>query len=223
MDDPEDGAGDAAQAFEALRAEVAVLRRAVEGLPAAWERPPDYSLDLGRMAKGLAELSGQVEAIGRHPALMLTPEQHRRAIAQEGKELMREAVQKLDRAAQEAERERHQLATLIGTARTQDRQFVALLWVGGLMLAIGLVLSPLIAGVLPFELNTRVAALVMRDDRWGAGAALMQAASPEGWQSLIAADSLMRANQDALAACGAAAGRAGHEQACTIRVGVPAR
>jgi hypothetical protein len=36
MEQASDG-GDAAQAFEDLRAEVSVLRRAVEALPGAWE------------------------------------------------------------------------------------------------------------------------------------------------------------------------------------------
>ncbi len=49
-------ANDPTQAFEDLRAEVSVMRRAVEALPGAWEenQPPDYSPDLGRIAKGLA-------------------------------------------------------------------------------------------------------------------------------------------------------------------------
>ena len=115
---------DPAQAFEDLRAEVSVMRRAVEALPSAWEenRPPDYSPDLGRIAKGLAVVAVQLDAINKHPALTMTQEQHRQAIAQAGNGLMREAAQKLDRATQDTERERQQLAGLIGTARRQDEQ-----------------------------------------------------------------------------------------------------
>ncbi len=51
----DEGPGDAAQAFDNLRGEVAALRRAVAALPGVWaeNRPPDYSPDLGRIAKGL--------------------------------------------------------------------------------------------------------------------------------------------------------------------------
>ena len=76
--------------------------------------------DPGRIAKGLAVVAVQLDAINKHPALTMTPEQHRQAIAQAGSGLMREAAQQLDRATQDAERERQQLAGLIGTARRQN-------------------------------------------------------------------------------------------------------
>jgi hypothetical protein len=103
---------DPARAFEALRAEVGAVRRAMEALPEAWEevRPPDYSSDLGRISKSLATAATKLEAMETHPALRLTPEQHQAAVARAAEGLMRDALQKLDRAAQEAERERHQLA-----------------------------------------------------------------------------------------------------------------
>ncbi|RYG89076.1 MAG: hypothetical protein EON59_02245 [Alphaproteobacteria bacterium] len=46
-------ADDIAEAFEALRGEVSLTRRAVEGLTAARERVPDYSATLGKMAEAL--------------------------------------------------------------------------------------------------------------------------------------------------------------------------
>jgi hypothetical protein len=215
-----EGTTDPAQAFEDLRDEVSMLRRAVEALPGAWEenRPPDYSPDLGRIAKGLAGVVGQLDGIGKHPALRLTPEQHSQAVAQAGNMLMREAAQKLDRAAQDAERERARLAGLIGTVRTQDRQFQVLCWTGGIALAVGLLVSPIVAGVLPFGLNTRVAALVMQDTRWAAGAALMQAGNPENWRGVIDAANLVKANREALSVCREAAARTKTEQRCTITV-----
>ena len=67
-------------------------------------------------------MESRLAGIEMHPALRLTPEQHQQAVAQAGNVLMREAAQKLDRAAQDAERERHQLAGLIGAVRKQDEQ-----------------------------------------------------------------------------------------------------
>jgi hypothetical protein len=93
---------------------------------------------------------------------------------------MREAAQKLDRAAQDAERERHQLAGLIGTVRKQDEQRNWLLWAASGALVVGLLVSPFVAGVLPFGGDSAVAAVIMKADRWIAGIALMQAGSPDG-------------------------------------------
>ncbi len=215
--------GDPAQAFEDLRAEVSVLRRAIEAVPAAVRenRPPDLSADLGVLGKGLDELGEQLEAIMKSPALSRTPEQQGQAIATAGANLVREAAQRLDRAAQEAERERSRLSGIIGQAHAQDRQFKLLCWVGGAACVVGLLLSPIIAGLLPFGLNTRVAALVMRGDRWTAGGELMRAANPSGWNGFVADTQLVRENREAVDGCRAAAARTGKTQHCALMVALP--
>ena len=79
--------------------------------------------------------------------------------------------------------------------------------------------SPVLLGELPFGWNTNAAATVMQaDNRWDAGSALMQAASPQGWQDMVAASALVRANQDALAACQQIANNEGKNHRCTIDV-----
>jgi hypothetical protein len=219
----EDHAGDPAQAFEDLRAEVSVLRRAIEAMPAAMRenRPPDYSQDLAVIGKGLDEVGEQLEAILKSPSLTRTPEQQGQAIASAGANLIREASQRLDRAAQEAERERSRLSGIIGQAWAQDRQFRLLCWTGGAALAVGLLLSPIVAGVLPFGLNTRVAALVMREDRWAAGSELMQAANSHGWDRFIADTRFASDNRESIDACQAAAARTGKAQRCTMLLAAP--
>src|SRR3954467_1963924 len=93
-DDPLD---DATRAFDDLRAEVAVLRRAVEALgPALKEnRSPDYSLSLGHIAKAQAAIGACLEPIGGHPAPRMTPaafgEQLERAVANASRGARRKA------------------------------------------------------------------------------------------------------------------------------------
>jgi hypothetical protein len=225
MEDAADhpGAADPAQAFEDLRAEVAALRRAVSALPGAWaeNQPPDYAPSLGTIAKGLAAVDGRLAGIEKHPALRLTPEQHQQAVAQAGNMLMREAMQKLDRAAQDAERERQQLAGLIGTVRKQDEQRTWLLWAASGALVVGLLVSPFVAGVLPFGLDSRIAALIMGGDRWDAGTALMQAGSPDGWRGAVDSWNLVRTNEKEISACSEAAAKTKKEQRCMITVPAP--
>src|SRR4051795_9713025 len=88
---------DATRAFDDLRAEVAVLRRAVEALgPALKEnRAPDYSLTLGQIAKTQAAIGAHLETMEGHPALRLTPaafgEQVERAVAEASRKVLRDA------------------------------------------------------------------------------------------------------------------------------------
>jgi hypothetical protein len=211
-----DGAGDPAQAFDALRAEVAALRQAVEA--AAERQAPDYSPDLGRITQAVNGVIDGLEAIAAHPAVRMTPDQFGQAMTRTGRELMNEVAQKYDRARQDAERERHQLAGMIGTMRGKRDQvfWLAAVFVGTFVFT--LFASPVLLGELPFGWNTNAAATVMQADRWNAGSALMQAASPQGWQNLVSASNLVRANQDTVAACQQAAENAGKDERCTIIV-----
>jgi hypothetical protein len=186
-EDTDDPASDAARAFEDLRAEVSVLRRAVETLPGAWEenQPPDYSPDLGRIAKGLAAVAAQLDDINKHPALRMTPEQHRQAIAQAGNGLMRETLQKLDRATQDVVRERQRLADLIGVVRDKRDQRLWLIALPATLAFVTLFASPILLGWLPGELPSQAAALIMNNDRWDAGQALMRKASLASYEKMV--------------------------------------
>ena len=66
-------ADDITEAFEALRGEVSLTRRAVEGLTAARERVPDYSATLGKMADALKQAAEGIDRIERSPAVRLSP------------------------------------------------------------------------------------------------------------------------------------------------------
>jgi hypothetical protein len=185
---------DPARAFEALRAEVGALRRAVEVLPEALEdaRAPDYGSELGHMAKSLEVAAAKLEAMEKHPALRLTPEQHQAAVARAGEGLMRDALLKLDRATQEAERERHQLARMIGTLRDKREQRFWLIFLPVMMFALTLFASPILLGWLPFGWPSDVAATVMGEDRWDAGWALMRAADPAGEEQAVEGFNLVK-------------------------------
>lgn len=69
-------AADPTAAFEQLRGEVALLRRAVEGLTTAREAIdiPDYEPTLARTETVLSLLAKQIDAMRKSPAMTLTPE-----------------------------------------------------------------------------------------------------------------------------------------------------
>jgi hypothetical protein len=81
-----------------------------------------------------------------------------------------------------------------------------------------LLISPMLARVLPFGWDGHVAAFIMRADRWNAGGALMEAQDPQAWRTLSDAVKLTGENQAALAACREAAVKAKKEQRCGVVV-----
>jgi hypothetical protein len=186
MDDRDDEAesGSAEAAFDALRAQVVVMRQAMEALPRAMKdaRPVDTTETLGEIVQALRAVSAKLAEIERHPALRMTPQQYANAIAGVGDGLMRGAVQQLDRATAETVRERNALAAMIGTMNGQRRQIEWLLGIGLGAFLLGILISPVFVRLLPFGWDGEVAAFIMRGDRWQAGGSLMAAGNPEAWR-----------------------------------------
>jgi Family of unknown function (DUF6118) len=222
-DTDESPTGDAAEAFEHLTQEVAVLHHTVEDLVDAIQlkEPPDYSSTLGEIAQDLGSIRERLDQIERHPALLMPPAQFGEVIARAGGDAMREAVNQLDQGRRDSERTTRALAEIIGSARTQDRQFKWVMITAAIALAGGIIVSPFLARLLPFGIDGRMAATIMGADRWNAGAALMAAQSPEARRDLEAAAALLMSNKAALAACRDAAVKTKKEQHCTVAV-VPA-
>ena len=222
--DTQDDDGGAAQAFAELRAEVTVMRRALEGLPAVIKgmAPPDYSPSFGAVGKTLASVDARLAGIEGHPALKMTPAQHGGAMQEAGAEITRGAVVALNSAARELWDAKKEVASIAVTARTVEAQKSALLWAIGGGIAVGLVLFPMLGAFAPGG-SFLAAWATGNADRWQAGFALIQAGSPEGAAALAASSRLVSANAEALNACADAARKTGKEQKCTISVAAPAQ
>jgi hypothetical protein len=177
---------DAAQAFEELTAEVAALKASVEELESGIQThaPPDYTVSLGAITKGLVEVSGRLAEIEQHPALRVPPAQFGEAVARAASGAMRETTNQLDQARRDSERTTRALTEIIGAARTKDRQFKWVSISAALALVGGLIVSPFLGRLLPFGLDSQMAATIMGADRWAAGAALMEAGDSSAWQGV---------------------------------------
>lgn len=215
-----DQVSDPAKAFDDLRAEVSVLRKALEALPPAIRdnRPPDYAPDLAVLGKGLDEIATQIDVIMKSPALRQTPEQQGQSIANACGAMLREASQKLDRATQEANRERYNLAQMIGTLRDKSDQRFWLMMTALAGLLIGFVTFPFLVRALPFGIPAGTAATIMNANEWDAGVALMKAANPDGWALFVADGNLVSANRDNVTACQAKAAKSKKSERCIITV-----
>jgi Family of unknown function (DUF6118) len=219
--DEEDSEATAAErAFEALRDEVAALRQALRSVPEVIlnNQPPDTTETLGAIAKELEVVGDILTAIEQHPAIRTTPAQYTHAITVAGEGLITQARRELEVAKSAAIAERRELAAMIGTMRGKWKQWEWLGWTGIGAFTLGVLISPILARALPFGWDGQVAAYIMRADRWNAGAALMEAQSPEAWHELAGASELVRSNTAAIGACRAAAATVKKSQRCTIEV-----
>jgi hypothetical protein len=212
--EPQDAA---AEAFEALKAEVAQLRVVLEGLPTT---APDYSPTLAAIAQSLA-------AMEAHPALRLTPQdlasqvrQASEAAQQQGRRELANAVQRVDAAGADLER----LAERRRTGREQFRQVAIMTAVGAVAgVIVWVCFSGPVARALPsgWTVPERMAAATLRLDRWAAGAQLMRSANPQGWAQVEETAQLARENRSALEGCWAAAARTAKPQRCVVVAAPP--
>ena len=185
--EPEDD-GDAVQAFEALRAEVAALRQRVElvcrqGEQAA-QGAPDYSPTLGQMEKALQAIAGRLEALEGQPALTLTPARFRAEIDSVAHGAVSAISRPFIEAVQEARAAAQDLKALTGRVHERREQRAWVLSASALGLIVGVGFWYVAAGLLPRSAGDWIAASLIGGNRWQAGATLMEEASPDSFDKM---------------------------------------
>ena len=222
--DEEADTGGAERAFEALRAEVAALRQAVEGQAA-----PDYALTLGAIAKELQAVVARLNAIEASPQLQATPADVALQIRQEAGRLAESHIAQARAAQGEFERGRETLGrvTFVEQRAQHDRRIV---WaIGGGAALVGAVLGTMLF----MEVNRHApdglgwsagwAAWLMQADTVQAGYKLLDWNNP-GTAAAVNEDiRLGNAYAGELHKCEAVAAQAGKEQRCTLGVQPPPR
>jgi hypothetical protein len=209
----------AVRAFGELQLDVLGIRKDIEDL--ARHAPPDYSATLGEIKKAIGTVSQRLSKMEQHHAREVNPALQQELSAERARLVMREPILQFDRARRAAEQTKQELGALVGAVRLRAQQRLTLFITAAAALIVGLVLSPLLARLLPFGLDTRVAAVVMGSDRWHAGAGLLAASSPEAWDALERAIPLWQSNQNVIEACQKAALKKHREQLCTISISPP--
>src|SRR3546814_10830521 len=106
---------DPASAFEALRGEISLLRRAVEGLTAERQAAPNYKPTLAAMAERLA-------AIEHSPAMRLTPKDMRAEVVQVAEQASAKARDTIARTSARLSVSLGKVDGLIERAWTADKQ-----------------------------------------------------------------------------------------------------
>jgi len=218
MDDEAD-TGSAERAFEALRAEVAALRQAVEGQAA-----PDYALTLGAIVKELQAVGARLDSIEAAPPMQVTPAMIARQIREEAARLADNQTRQMQAAREGFERGQDTLARAASFQQRADRDRNILWAVGGGAALIGAVLGTMLF----MEINRHA------PDDWGWSADwaawLMQANTVQAGYQLIDRNNpglAAEVNEDirlgnayaaALHKCEAEATRTGKVERCTLDV-----
>ena len=132
---------------------------------------------------------------------------------------------RLDAQTQGLERVGERLSDYVASGRGRIEQNRRLWQVGGggvgIGIVVGLALLLGLARFLPYGLDTRLAAMVVGEDRWSAAAALMADADFERYVLGYGAREMARRNSARLEPCVEAALASGEAQACTLRVLAP--
>lgn len=218
----EDERDAAAEAFEGVRGELALLRRAIEGIAAREDRPdpPDYSETLAQITKlatgtyqraEILRKAGEEEAVARQVAARITG-----AVAED-----RQAVKT---AAGELRDATRALQGVTASARRAENQKRWLAWaaIGGILA--GMILWAVFAGIIAravpesWRWPEKMAARTLAMPMWEGGQRMMRTAAPGAFANIAAADRIVTANREALEACRNRAERARESISCMVRI-----
>ncbi|MET3439047.1 DUF6118 family protein [Sphingomonas sp. 1185] len=217
----------AAEAFEGVRGELALLRRAIERLAAERaEVPeiPDYSETLGRMAKALNGTMQNVAILAKAAEDNVAPRYVADRIVAAGAHARDEDRRMIATAGEKMDRATTALHGIGGVARRADEQRRTLWQVGAGACLGGMLLWTVVPGVVARALPDRwqvpewMAARTLDLPKWEAGQRLMRAAAPDAFANIAAGDRIITANRVVLEACQKRANKAGGAVRCIVNV-----
>ena len=207
---PQADADPATLAFEALREEVALVRRAVAGLSAerASIEIPDYSETLGQIVRASSATRQSVKALAETPALRLSAKDWSHEIAAAAQEARRSDQQAFANAQHGLERMIAEMAAQLRSARSAEYQRQWLIWTTAGGIAAGMLLLAIIVGpvvrAMPesWHWPERMAASILGTDEETAGVRLIKTAAPDRWRDIVAGYQIISDNRAAIAQCG---------------------
>jgi hypothetical protein len=153
----------------------------------------NYDATLGAIREALEGASQRLEAMAAAPAMRFTPDQWTRQVQAAGEAGRREVQSQLEAARREVAEAAGQLRGLVAQATTAEAQFRwQLIW-GGAGVLVGVLLFFIVVlaiGATParWALREKLAATVMREDRWSAAAGIAKSVDPERWAAMMVVD-----------------------------------
>ena len=216
----------AAQAFESVREELALLHQAVKGMAADHHELviPDYNPTLAEMADKLGTVDEQLAVIADRPALRLTPEALSAQIKKAADAVTQTQRDEMQSARNNLVNATNAIVARVNSARAGDEQK---LWNGGFA-AGGIVIGMLIAAAWPhiadrlapasWHWPEQRAASALGMSMTDAGMHLISVEDPNKARNLIAAAHIVKDNALVIDECAKAAARAKMPVRCSISV-----
>ncbi|MGE3335876.1 MAG: DUF6118 family protein [Rhodospirillaceae bacterium] len=220
---------DPGKAFNDLRSEIYVLRRAVEDWREELKKrqAPDYETHYEKVRTAFSWLTKQLEELKKFP------EEAAETIGEEGRTTLEEAKTIVFATLEDAKRELHYAQNMtekqggafrhameVWLTRKEQNRWLIRFGAGGLL--VGMILFYGLARALPFDGGSYIAASIVGEDRWNAGLELLRKSDLDRWQEVVADHEFMRANRTTFDACRAAAAKSKKDEKCTIIIS-PAR
>jgi hypothetical protein len=218
----------AAEAFEGVRGELALLRRAVERLAAERaEAPeiPDYSETLGHMAKAITATATRVDVLAKAAGDNVAPRYVADRIVAAGAHARDEDRRMIAAAGSELNKVARDLQGVVASARIGREQTRRLIWavIGGAVL--GMIMWAVLPGFVAREVAfsewqwpEKMAARTLAMPMWEGGQRMMKVASPEAFANIAAGNQIVTANRQVLEACQKRANRARETVSCAIKI-----
>ncbi len=181
----------AVHAFGELRAEVSLLRRAVERLTDERISQPDYATSLEAISKRLEDVCVWAQRVSEKPALKLTPENLGREIMAASRSSREQDRVMLERTAGGMDAAIGRIDAMLARARSAAAQKRELLHNRIAFAVAGIALFATLPGAIARSLPTswaipeRMAARSLGTDMWNGGQRLMGTADPERWQEIV--------------------------------------
>jgi len=184
----------AAHAFGELRAEVSLLRRAVERLTDERISQPDYAPSLEAISNRLEDVCTWARRVSEKPALQLTPDTMAKRMDAAAATSRANDRQMLTVAASSLEAAGTRMDAMIARVRSADAQDRELLHnriafaVAGML--VWAILPGAVARSLPvsWAVPERIAARMLGTDMWNAGQVMMAKADAKRWGQIVAAE-----------------------------------
>jgi len=215
----------AAQAFGRLAGKVDLLEAAITGLAAKREATLDYSETLGEIAALLDKMRDAINTLARRPAMQLTLGEMAKQIAAAGAKARAEDGAVIQQARERIDGAVHHMERLAGTITTAREQRRRLIWAAGGGLFAGMLLWSILPGVIlrtmpqSWHMPENMARHIIGEPTlWEAGTHLMQAGSPQAWNTLTKAAEMLRYNREAVDGCEQNARKAKRVVICKIRI-----